>query len=66
MGSGRHLKIRVEPANEQVPLARIDAAREYMVETVKYRVGVTPDVEVCEVGSLPRVEGKARRIVREI
>ncbi len=24
-----------------------------------------PDVEVCEVGSLPRVEGKARRIVRE-
>lgn len=65
MGSGRHLKIRVEPASEQVPRARVDAAREYLVETVKYRVGVTPDVEVCEIGSLPRVEGKARRIVRE-
>jgi phenylacetate-CoA ligase len=65
MGSGRHLRIRVEPASEQVPRARVDAAREYLVETVKYRVGVTPDVEVCEVGSLPRVEGKARRIVRE-
>jgi phenylacetate-CoA ligase len=65
MGSGRHLRIRVEPASEQVPRARIDAARDYLVETVKYRVGVTPHVEVCEVGSLPRVEGKARRIVRE-
>jgi phenylacetate-CoA ligase len=65
MGSGRHLKLRVEPAHEQVPRARIDAAREYLVETVKYRVGVTPDVEVCDVGSLPRVEGKARRVVRE-
>jgi phenylacetate-CoA ligase len=65
LGSGRHLRIRVEPAHEQVPRSRIDAARDYVVETVKYRVGVTPDVEVCEVGSLPRVEGKARRIVRE-
>lgn len=65
LGSGRHLKIRVEPANEQVPRARVAAARDYVVETVKYRVGIRPDVEVCEVGSLPRVEGKARRIVRE-
>jgi phenylacetate-CoA ligase len=65
MGSGRHLKIRVEPANEQIPRARVAAARDYVVETVKYRVGVTPDVEVCEIGSLPRVEGKARRVVRE-
>ena len=65
MGSGRHLRIRVEPASELVAPSRVEAARDYVVETVKYRVGVTPDVEVCEVGSLPRVEGKARRIVRE-
>ena len=26
---------------------------------------VTPEVEVCEIGSLPRVEGKAKRLIRE-
>lgn len=65
MGSGRHLRIRVEPAHERVAQVRMKSAVDYMVETVKYRVGVTPDVEVCAIGSLPRVEGKARRVVRE-
>jgi phenylacetate-CoA ligase len=65
MGSGKHLRLRVEPAHERVPRTRIMSAVDYVIETVKYRVGVTPDVEVCEIGSLPRVEGKARRVVRE-
>jgi len=64
MGSGERLKIRVEPAHEHVPPARIAAAREYLIESIRYRIAVTPEVEVCEVGSLPRVEGKARRIIR--
>jgi phenylacetate-CoA ligase len=64
MGSGERLKIRVEPAHEHVPQDRIAAAREFLIETIRYRIMVTPDVEVCEIGSLPRVEGKARRIIR--
>jgi phenylacetate-CoA ligase len=64
MGSGERLKIRVEPAHEHVPQVRIAAARDFLIETIKYRIMVTPDVEVCEIGSLPRVEGKARRIIR--
>jgi phenylacetate-coenzyme A ligase PaaK-like adenylate-forming protein len=32
---------------------------------VKYRIGVTPEIQVCEIGSLPRAEGKAKRLVRE-
>jgi phenylacetate-CoA ligase len=64
MGSGERLRIRVEPAHEHVPQARVAAAREYLIETIKYRIAVTPEVEVCEIGSLPRVEGKAKRIIR--
>ncbi|MCZ7562951.1 MAG: AMP-binding protein [Burkholderiales bacterium] len=64
LGSGERLRIRVEPAHEHLPRDRIAAAREYLIETIKYRIGMTPEVEVCEVGGLPRVEGKAKRIVR--
>lgn len=64
MGSGERLKIRVEPAHEHVAPERIARAREFLVETIKYRIMVTPEVEVCDTGSLPRVEGKAKRIIR--
>jgi phenylacetate-CoA ligase len=64
-GSGRHLRIRVEPAREGIAASAIAAARDCLVETVKYRITITPEVEVCEIGSLPRVEGKAKRLVRE-
>lgn len=64
-GSGRHLRIRVEPAREGLGGAQLEAARERLAEMVKYRITVTPEVEVCEIGSLPRVEGKAKRVVRE-
>jgi phenylacetate-CoA ligase len=65
MGSGKHLKIRVEPAHERVSEARLEKARDFLVEMVKYRITVTPEVEVCGMGSLPRVEGKAKRLIRE-
>jgi phenylacetate-CoA ligase len=64
-GSGRHLRIRVEPARDSLPESRVEAARERLVEAVKYRIGITPQVDVCQIGSLPRAEGKAKRIVRE-
>ena len=64
-GSGRHLRIRVEPAREGLARGAVEAARERLVEMVKYRITVTPEVDVCEIGSLPRVEGKAKRVVRE-
>ncbi len=65
LGSGKHLKIRVEPAHEQVTAAQLRGATEYLTESIKYRITVTPEVEVVEMGALPRVEGKAQRIVRE-
>ena len=65
MGSGRRLKIRVEPAHDQITAAQLRRATEYLLESIKYRITVTPDVEVVEIGALPRFEGKSRRIVRE-
>jgi phenylacetate-CoA ligase len=65
MGSGKRLKIRVEPANEQITSTQLRMATEYLIESIKYRIAVTPEMEVVEIGALPRVEGKARRIVRE-
>lgn len=64
-GSGRRLSIRVEPAREGLGGSQIEAARERLIEMVKYRITVTPEVQVCEIGSLPRVEGKAKRVLRE-
>lgn len=65
-GSGKHLRIRVEPANELLTEAQLNKARDFLIEAVKYRITVTPEVEVCEIGSLPRVEGKAKRLIREV
>lgn len=65
MGSGKRLKIQVEPAHEQITAAQLRVATEYLVESIKYRITVTPEVDVVEIGTLPRVEGKARRLIRE-
>jgi len=43
----------------------MDRAVKIFKETFKYRIGVTPDVEVAKIGELPRFEGKARRVIRE-
>ncbi len=65
MGSGIHLKIRVEPASPALSKEEMDRAVKAFKETFKFRVGVTPDVEVAKIGELPRFEGKARRVIRE-
>lgn len=65
MGCGKHLTIRVEPAHGDIMGGRLERARDSLVESVKYRVGVTPEVDIVEVGGLPRVQGKAKRVIRE-
>ncbi len=65
MGSGRHLKVRVEPATTEISRDKMEQAVRRFIETVKYRITVTPDVEIVEIGELPRFELKAKRVVRE-
>jgi phenylacetate-CoA ligase len=65
MGSGKHLKIRIEPASPALSTEEMDRAVKQFKEIFKFRVGVSPDVEVTRVGELPRFEGKAKRIIRD-
>ena len=64
MGSGKRIKIRVEPAGAEVSKGGMEQAVKKFIETVKYRVTVTPDVEIVEMGKLPRFELKAKRVIR--
>jgi phenylacetate-CoA ligase len=65
MGSGRHLKIRVEPSSPALSREETDQAVKKFKEVFKFRIGVSPDVEVARAGELPRFEGKAKRVIRE-
>jgi len=65
MGSGKRLKIRLEPASPDIPADKIRDAVKKFVDTMKFRTSVTPEVEVAKVGELPRFEGKAKRVIRE-
>lgn len=64
-GSGKHLKIRVEPATPDISSERMESAVKKFIEFVKYRITITPDVEIVETGKLPRFELKAKRVIRE-
>ena len=64
-GSGKRLEIRVEPASPDIAADRVKAAVKTFLDSVVYNVKITPEVTLAAIGSLPRFEGKARRIIRE-
>ena len=64
-GSGKRLKIRVEPAAADIPDGQLQRAVKALLDSITYNVKITPDVEVVAMGSLPRFEGKAKRIIKE-
>lgn len=63
-GSGKKLLIKIEPANDAVGEDGVQKAVHMFKDAVAYNVKITPDVQVVSMGSLPRFEGKAKRIVR--
>ena len=65
MGSGKHLKVRVEPSSPSLSKEEMDRAIKAFKEVFKFRIGVSPEVEVVQIGELPRFEGKAKRVIRE-
>lgn len=65
MGSGKRIRIRVEPASGDTPEKEIKTAVEEFIENFKYKITFTPDLEVVGVGELPRFELKAKRVIRE-
>ena len=65
MGSGKRMKIRVEPDTAEISKDRMEERVQGFIETFKYRITVTPEVEIVEAGKLPRFELKAKRLIRE-
>ena len=65
IGSGKHIKIRVEPATMDISGERMQQAVEQFIQTFKYRITVTPDIDIVEIGQLPRFELKAKRVKDE-
>jgi len=64
-GSGKHLRIRVEPATQDISADRMQDAIKKFINTMKFRIMVTPQVEIASIGELKRFEGKAKRVKRE-
>jgi phenylacetate-CoA ligase len=64
-GKVKRLKIRVEPASSDISREAMAQAIKKFIETIKYRITVTPYVEIVEMGRLPRFELKAKRLIRE-
>ncbi|MBC8246069.1 MAG: AMP-binding protein [Deltaproteobacteria bacterium] len=62
---GKRLKILVEPDTPDISDDRIAQAVKQFIETVKYCITITPEVEITEIGKLPRFELKAKRLIRE-
>ncbi len=65
MGSGKRLKIRVEPEAADISRERVEQAVQRLKETIRRRLTIKPDVEIVEIGKLPRFELKAKRVIRE-
>jgi len=65
MGSGKRLMIRIEPDSSDTSQEEMHQAVSAFVKKVKHHMTITPDVEIVEIGKLPRFEMKARRVVRE-
>ncbi len=65
MGSGKRLKIRVEPAEAGISGEKMEEAVQRFIQNVKYRITVTPEVEIVRMEELPRFELKAKRLIRE-
>lgn len=63
-GSGKRMIIRVEPASAEMPDEQAKGAAKQLMDNIIYNVKITADVELVKPGSLPRFEGKAKRIIK--
>ncbi|OPY71724.1 MAG: Phenylacetate-coenzyme A ligase [Syntrophorhabdus sp. PtaU1.Bin058] len=64
-GSGKRMKIKVEPASTDVSNEQVKNAVKQLSENIVYNIKVTADIELVDPGSLPRFEGKAKRVIKE-
>jgi phenylacetate-CoA ligase len=63
-GSGKRLAIRVEPASEDISDEQAKGAVKQLLDGIGYNIKITADIELVTPGTLPRFEGKAKRVIR--
>jgi phenylacetate-CoA ligase len=63
-GSGKKMTILVEPASEEISDEQARGAVKQLIESIIYNIKITPECELVAPGSLPRFEGKAKRVVK--
>jgi phenylacetate-CoA ligase len=63
--SGKRLTIKVEPSSEDIGPDALKEATTELINTIKWKSGITLEIEITEIGSLPRFEFKAKRVIRE-
>ncbi len=63
-GSGKRMIIRVEPANGDMSDQKMRNAVKELSDSIAYNIKITTDVELVAPGTLPRFEGKAKRVIR--
>ena len=56
-----HLTVRIEP-REDASTADAEAGSRALIERIKVQIGSSVDVVLVEPGSLPRSEGKLKRL----
>jgi phenylacetate-coenzyme A ligase PaaK-like adenylate-forming protein len=61
----KRLKIRVEPASASILENELKQASASLMESIKWKIGITPEIEITSIGSLPRFEVKAKRVIKE-
>ena len=65
LGSKNRLTIKVEPASGDVTEEELRKGIEEVTKVMKWNIGITPEIEVAKIGTLPRYELKARRVKKE-
>ena len=63
-GSGKRMTIRVEPASSEISDEQVKNAVKQLSESIVYNIKITADIELVAPGSLPRFEGKAKRVIK--
>jgi phenylacetate-CoA ligase len=63
-GSGKRMIIRVEPANGDLSDQKMKNAIKELSDSIAYNIKITTDIELVAPGTLPRFEGKAKRVIK--
>jgi len=63
-GSGKRMTIRVEPASSDITDEQAKGAAKQLLDNIIYNIKITADIDLVAPGTLPRFEGKAKRVIR--